>query len=81
MLHIRTLFFNLSLLLLVMSLASVSLAAPLTDTENKHNLSSSATHGGPKAADPTAGGTTVPGSQKFPIVQGRHCGRDPATLA
>ncbi len=58
MLHIRTLFFNLSLLLLVMSLASVSLAAPLTDTENKHNLSSSATHGGPKAADPTAGGTT-----------------------
>jgi hypothetical protein len=32
-------------------------AAPLTDPDNQHNLSSAATHGGPQAESPIAGGT------------------------
>jgi cytochrome c553 len=32
-------------------------AAPLTDLDNQHNLSSSATHGGPQAQIPASGGT------------------------
>jgi len=45
------------LLVLVVVGAGMLCAAPLTNTLNRHNLSSNATHTGPKAAAPLAGGT------------------------
>ncbi|MDT8441005.1 MAG: hypothetical protein RQ723_05020 [Desulfuromonadales bacterium] len=48
------------LLLLLTALlltAGAVLAVPIADPANRHNLSSLASHGGPKAAAPTSGGT------------------------
>jgi len=54
-----TRFFFVALILAALSVWGQveSLAAPLTNLNNKHNLSSSATHGGPQAQPPGAGGT------------------------
>lgn len=50
--------FTLFILIFSMNLGlAVAFAVPLTDLNNKHNLSSAATHGGPQAQPPGTGGT------------------------
>ena len=50
-------FFVFLLIVLSMVSADVVMSIPVSDTDNKHNLSSSATHGGPHAQPVSTGGT------------------------